>query len=361
MSKEILMKSLAELSQIYGVSGQEQYVSRYLKNEYLKYTDEIIYDNLGSIFAVKRSKKKDAKKVMIAGHMDEVGFIVKTVTKTGCLTMHPIGGWWSQTLLGQRVAVINKKGEVFKGAIGSIPPHSLTEADRAKPMEIKNMLVDIGARSQDEVEKLDVRPGDMIVLEGDFQMLANGNRLLAKAFDNRYGCAMGLALLEAFKDVELDVDLYVGATVQEEVGLRGAQTAASMIDPDLAIVFDCSPANDAAGDETAFGQLGKGLLIRFVDANYLPNRCLLDALIDVCDSESLPYQYYISMGGTDAGAIHKNTDGVVTLTMCICARNIHTNSSIIDVNDLNVAYHAALKFVSGLNDEQISAMILCNQ
>lgn len=361
MSKEYLIKTLEDLSQIYGVSGHEQYVSRYLKNEYLKYTDEIIYNNLGSIFAVKRSKKKNAKKVMIAGHMDEVGFIVKTITKTGCLTLHPIGGWWSQTLLGQRVAVVNGQGEIFKGAIGSIPPHLLTEADRAKPMEIKNMLVDIGAKNKEEVEKMNVRPGDMVVLEGEFHVLANGSRVIAKAFDNRYGCAMGLAILEAFKDIDLDVDLYVGATVQEEVGLRGAQTAASMIDPDMALVFDCSPANDSSGDETAFGQLGKGLLIRFVDANYLPNRCLLDKLIEVCNQESLPYQYYISMGGTDAGAIHKNTDGVVTLTMCICARNIHTNSSIIDLNDLDVAYQAAVKFVGGLNDEQISAMISCNQ
>lgn len=361
MSYDVLMKSLAELSQLYGISGQEQYVSRYLKNEYLKYTDEIIYDNLGSIFAVKRSKKANAKKVMIAGHMDEVGFMVKTITKTGCLTLHPIGGWWSQTLLGQRVAVINGQGKVFQGAISSIPPHLLTEADRAKPMEIKNMLVDIGARNKEEVEELNIRPGDMVVLVGDYQVLANGKRLLAKAFDNRYGCAMGLALLDALKDSELDVDLYVGATVQEEVGIRGAQTAASMIDPDMAIVFDCSPANDASGDESAFGQLGKGLLIRFVDANYLPNRHLLDALIQQCNELSLPYQYYVSMGGTDAGAIHKNTDGVPTLTMCICARNIHTNSSIIDLDDLNTAYRAALALVSGLNDERISAMICFNQ
>ncbi len=361
MNHEYLMKTLAELSQLYGVSGQEQYVSRYLKSEYLKFTDEIIYDNLGSIFAVKRSKKANAKKVMIAGHMDEVGFIVKTITKTGCLTLHPIGGWWSQTLLGQRVAVINGRGQVFKGTIGAIPPHLLTEADRAKPMEIKNMLVDIGARNKEEVEQLHIRPGDMIVLEGDFQVLANGKRLLAKAFDNRYGCALGLALLDSLKNTELEVDLYIGATVQEEVGLRGAQTAASMIHPDLAIVFDCSPANDASGDETAFGQLGKGLLIRFVDANYLPNRCLLDALIDVCTEQSLPYQYYVSMGGTDAGAIHKSAEGVPTLTMCICARNIHTNSSIIDTDDLDTAFKSALALVSGLNDERISAMICCNQ
>lgn len=361
MNKEFILKHLEPLSEIYGISGQEYLVAKYLHEVYKTYTDEIVYDQLGSVFAIKRSKKEHAKKVMVAGHMDEVGFMVKTITKTGCLTMHPVGGWFSQTLLGQRISVINRNGDVFKGAIASIPPHLLTEEDRKKPMEIKSMLVDIGATSKQEAESWGICVGDMMVLDGQFRQLHGQNRLLGKAFDNRYGCAMGIALLESLKDVELDFDLIVGATVQEEVGLRGATTSASLVSPDLAIVFDCSPANDASGDENAFGQLGKGVLIRFVDANMLPNRCMMHRLEQVCEEHEIPYQFYVSMGGTDAGAIHKHASGVPTVTMCICARNIHTNSSIVDVNDIVSAFNAARHYVSGLNEQLISDMISCNQ
>jgi len=361
MSQSNLRVILEPLSQINGISGQESAVAQYLEKQYRKYTDEIIYDNLGSIFAVKRSKNPSAKKVLIVGHMDEVGFMVKSINKTGCLTIHPVGGWWSQTLLGQRVSVVNRQQEVFKGVIGSIPPHLLTEADRSKPVEIKNMLVDIGSTSQQETESWGIACGDMIVLDGSFEVLHGGHRIAGKAFDNRYGCALGLALLEALKDQELPVDLYIGATVQEEVGLRGAQTSAQMIQPDLALVFDCSPANDASGDEDSFGQLGKGVLLRFVDSNMLPNRCLLEAYKQVCIQHDIPYQYYLSMGGTDAGAIHKSFKGVPTLTMCICARNLHTNSSIIDINDLESAYKAVVHFVNELNEDTISDMINCNR
>lgn len=360
MLSELSLKRLKDLTEKMAISGDEVEVRRYLEESYKTYGGELIADNLGSIALVKKSKHPNAKTVLLLGHMDEVGFVVKSINDKGNLSLASIGGWWSQTLLGQRVVVKAKDGQKYKGTIGSIPPHLLTEADRAKPMEIKNMLVDIGCTSKDDVLALGINTGSAVILDGSFEVL-NEKRLLAKAFDNRYGCAMGLEALEAFKNVDLDVNLVVGASVQEEVGLRGAQTLSYTVKPDVAIIFDCSPANDASGDNEAFGQLGKGPLVRFIDANYLPNRGFLDLYVDTMEKHKLPYQYYQSLGGTDAGAVHKQFSGIPTLTMCICARNIHTNSSIIDQDDYQNAQIAMVKVIEQLNEKTIDQIVKANR
>jgi len=352
LSKETLAL-MKELTQAFGIPGDEKEVSRILKKHYEPLSDEILYDHLGSIFAVKKSKNPNAKTLMIAGHMDEVGFIVSKINDKGSLSLVPLGGWWNQTLLGQRVLIKTKSGKKIKGTIGSIPPHLLTDKERNAPMDIKNMLVDIGQTTKEEAEALGIVMGSPVILEGPFEILEGGQRLLAKAWDNRYGCIMGIELLQALKDTPLDVNLVVGASVQEEVGIRGAQTATHMIHPDAAIVFDCSPANDASGDKDSFGQLGKGPLVRFIDANYLPHRGFIHHYTDLLEANGIKYQYYQSLGGTDAGAIHKSFEGVMTLTMCICARNIHTNSSIIDVSDYENARNAALAMVKSLTSNTI--------
>ncbi len=361
VNQKKLLKHLETLTQLPGVPNHEEQVASYMKKHLSPYADEIITDQLGSVFALKKSKNKDALKVMVAGHMDEVGFIVKDINKVGSLKIAPAGGWWSQVLMGQGVSVYNQKGRVFKGCIGSIPPHLLTPEKTKEVVPIEDMLVDIGATSKQEVLDLNIEVGDMIVLDGPFEKLANGKRIMAKALDNRYGCAMSISLLEALVDVELPYDLYIGATVQEEVGLRGATTAASKINPDVAIIFDCSPANDAGGDQQVLGQLGQGVLLRFADRSMLPNRCFLNRLKQTCINHGIDYQYYLSLGGTDAGAIHKNNQGVATLTMCVVARNIHTNHSILDLDDLASASKAALAMLTELNTQGLFDMINCNQ
>lgn len=343
---------IEEITQAIGVSGNEVLVSRILQKYYKQYGLEVIYDNLGSIYAVKKSKNPNALKVMIAGHMDEVGFMVQQIQSNGLLKIIPIGGIWEQTLLAQRVRILTRTLQEIPGTICSIPPHFLTEADRKSPMKIENMLVDIGCSSQEEVNEKGVNIGDTLVVDGNVQYLGE-NRILSKAWDNRYGCVLGLEMLEHFKEIDLPFDLYVGANVQEEVGLRGATTAAQMIQPDLAIVLDCSPANDATGVKDANGQLGKGVLVRFYDRSMLPNRGLIHHFENVLQTNNIPHQYFYSLGGTDAGAIHKANNGIPTLTVCICGRNLHTNSIVIDTNDFLNARQALIQFVMQLDEKQI--------
>src|SRR5690606_4266637 len=207
-----------------------------------KYADEIVQDRLGGIFGIKRGNE-DGPTVMVAGHMDEVGFMVTDITDNGMIRFQPLGGWWNQVLLAQRVEIITDNGPV-PGVIGSIPPHLLDEEKRKKPMEIKNMLIDIGADDREDAEKIGVKPGQQIVPVCPFTPLANRKKIMAKAWDNRFGCGLSIELLKELKDESLPNTLYAGATVQEEVGLRGAQTAASMIRPDIFFALEASPAND---------------------------------------------------------------------------------------------------------------------
>lgn len=361
MLNETTLSLMQELTQAMGISGDEKEVSQLLKKAYEPYADELVYDHLGSIFAIKKSKNPDAKWVMVAGHMDEVGFVVKGINDQGAISFSPVGGWWSQVLLSQRVIIKTLDGRKIKGTIGSIPPHLLTEKERNAPIDMKNMLVDIGCATKAEVESLNIRMGCAMILDGPFEVLQGGQRLLSKAWDNRYGCIMGVELLKALQGKDLDVHLAIGATVQEEVGTRGAQTASYKIKPDLAIVLDCSPANDMTGDQQSFGHLGKGPLVRFIDANYLPHRGFLHHYIDLLDTQKIPYQYYQSLGGTDAGAIHKQFDGIPTLTQCICARNLHSSASVIDANDYEAARLALLKVIESLNSGTIDSIKKANQ
>ena len=194
-----------------------------MREQLSKYTDEIVQDRLGSIFGVKRGDE-NGPTVMVAGHMDEVGFMVTSITDNGMIRFQTLGGWWSQVLLAQRVEVITANGPV-PGVISSIPPHLLTDEQRKKPMEIKNMLIDIGADDKEDAIKIGIKPGQSIVPVCPFTPMANGKKIMAKAWDNRYGCGLAIELLEELQGETLPNILYSGATVQEEVGLkRGANS-----------------------------------------------------------------------------------------------------------------------------------------
>lgn len=327
-----LFKTLTELP---GPSGFEGPVRSFMKEQISKYSDEIIQDRLGSVFGVKKGSENDPK-VMVAGHMDEVGFMVTQITENGMIRFQTLGGWWSQVLLAQRVHIMTERGPVI-GVIGSIPPHLLNEEQRNKPMEIKNMLIDIGADDKADAEKIGIKPSQPIVPICPFTPMANEKKILAKAWDNRYGCGLAIELLKNVQDEKLPNTLYSGATVQEEVGLRGAQTAANMIKPDIFYALDASPANDMSGKKDEFGQLGKGALLRIFDRTMVTHKGMRDFVLDTAETHNIPYQYFISMGGTDAGRVHLSNEGVPSAVIGICSRYIHTSAAIVHIEDYAAA------------------------
>lgn len=344
-----MFKTLTELP---GAPGNEHQVRRYMKEQLEKYSDEIIQDRLGGVFGVRKGK---GPKVMVAGHMDEVGFMVTQITKNGMIRFQTLGGWWNQVLLAQRVQIITDNGAV-DGVIGSIPPHNLTPEQRKKPMEIKNMLIDIGADDEDDAKRIGIKPGQAIVPVCPFTPMANEKKILAKAWDNRYGCGLSIELLKELQGVELNHELYSGATVQEEVGLRGAQAAANMINPDIFFALDASPANDMSGDDNEFGHLGKGALVRIFDRSMITHRGMREFVLDTAETHDIPYQYFISQGGTDAGRVHMSNEGVPSAVIGICSRYIHTSSSIIHVDDYAAAKALLVELVKSVDQSMIDTI-----
>ncbi len=331
------------LTELPGAPGNEHAVRKFMRQELGKYSDRLIQDNLGSVFGVKNGQENDPR-IMVAGHMDEVGFMVTHITDNGMLRFQPLGGWWNQVMLATRVDIIADE-KTIPGVIGSIPPHLLSEELRSKPMEINNMLIDIGADSKEDALALGVRPGQQIVPFSPFTPMANDKKIMAKAWDNRYGCGLAIELLKELKDEKLPNQLFSGATVMEEVGLRGAQTAASLIQPDLFFALDASPANDATGDKNEFGQLGEGTLLRILDRSMVTHRGMREFILDTAETHKIPYQYFVSQGGTDAGRVHTANEGIPSSVIGICSRYIHTSASIIHTDDYAAAKELLTKLV----------------
>jgi len=332
-------KLFKEICETRAISGDEKALVSLLREYYLKYSDEIIYDNQGSMVALKKSKKEGAKKVLVLAHADEIGFMVSKIENDGIIRVNPVGGINPNTLLADRVVLKNSENKLFNGVI------SMSSSDTVRGLEF-----DFGFDSKEEVLKNNISIGNSVYYVGDTVKL-NDKRIVSKAIDNRYGCFLGLELLEELKDVELDVDLYVGVSVQEEVGCRGAQTITNKIHSDFAIVLDCSPS-DPKNDN---GILGKGVLLRVKDANMLAFKSLINYQKKVCKKVKVPCQPFISMGGTDAGMIHKAYDGILTLTHCICAKNLHTASTIMDINDYLSAKKSLVYMIKDLNSELIES------
>lgn len=340
------------LTELQGAPGNEKRVRDYMTGELKKYSDEIINDNLGSVFGIKKGK---GPRVMVAGHMDEVGFMVTQITENGMIRFQTLGGWWNQVMLAQRVQVMTKEG-IIPGVIASTPPHLLTPEQRKKPMEVKEMLIDIGADDREDAKKIGVEPGDAILPVCPFTPMANEKKILAKSWDNRYGCGLSIELLKELQHDTLPNELYSGATVQEEVGLRGAQSAANMIKPDIFYALDASPANDTTGDKDAFGQLGEGALVRIFDRTMITHHGMRDFVLDTAKTNDIPYQYYISQGGTDAGRVHTSGDGVPSAVIGICSRYIHTAASMIHVDDYAAAKELIVNLVKNTDQSAVDTI-----
>ncbi len=335
--KEEIYSLLKKLCEAIGPSGYEDEVRGLVVDEFKKTADEAWIDTLGNVIAVKRGFDR-SRKVMIAAHMDEIGLFISHIDDNGFLRVVPIGGLPARALIMQRVRIRTRDGKVIRGVIGMKPPHILKKEEMEKIPEIKDLYVDIGVSSKEEVKKLGIRVGDIIVFDRDLVKLGS-DRVTGKALDDRSGLTV---LIKAFELIENPaVDVYAVATVQEEVGLKGARTAAFSITPDAAIALDVTVSSDVPDTPRHlwFTQLGKGPAIKIVDGRaatgLISNRRLVDKLIEIAEAEKIPYQVEVAAGGTtDASIIALNKDGVPASTISIPARYIHSPVEIIDLNDM---------------------------
>jgi len=283
---ELLLKKLTEAP---GVSGYEQEIRRIIR-EALPADVVVEQDHIGSLIA-RHDGGRPAPKVLLAAHMDEIGFMVRHVTEEGFIKFVPLGGWWDQVMLAQRVCIKTHRGDVI-GVLGAKPPHIIPKEEREKLVVKRDMYIDIGARSREEVEEAGVRLGDPVIPISEFAILAPAKTYLGKAWDDRVGCALMLQTLEVLSGWQHPNTLYCAYTVMEEVGLRGAKTSGYMVAPDVAIILESDIAGDVPGikeDECAI-KLGKGPSMLLYDYMMIPNLKFRDLVIETARSLDIPLQ-----------------------------------------------------------------------
>ena len=345
---------LKELTEAHSVPGHEDEVRAIFVDE-LGETGDLSADGNGSVFC---DCGGDGPRVLVAGHMDEVGFLVQGITPEGFLRFVPLGGWWTHSLLSQRVEVRTKGGEKILGVVASLPPHFLSPAQRQQVIPVDQLFIDVGASSRDEVEnEFGISLGDPVAPVSEFTAMAKEDFYMAKAFDNRVG--MAASIQTGLLAGETDNRLILGGTVQEEVGLRGAKSAANFIKPDAVVVLEGPPADDTPGFSRAEcqGQLGGGVQIRMFDTSAIGNPRFAEFAIETAKREGIPHQVTVRRsGGTDAGSFHNANEGVPCVVLGVPARYIHSHNAIIDLNDHLHMVELATALARQLNEKTVAEL-----
>jgi endoglucanase len=331
-------ENLEKLSNACGVTGRESEVRELMIRLMTPYADEIVVDKLENVIAIKKGREKSTK-IMLAAHMDEVGLMVKTITKEsklrsgGFLQFTKMGGIDDRVLPGQKVTVFSRKA-AFPGIIGSKPPHIQKEEERKKVIASDELFIDVGAESKEDALAMGIAVGDPVGFDIKYTALGR-DVVMGKAFDNRAGCA---TLVETLKLLEkTDCTVYAVGTVQEEVGLRGAGTAAFCIDPDLAIALDVTIAGDVPGvrEYDTSVKMGKGPALTISDAGLITHPKILRWLLDSAEEEKIPYQIETGlMGSTDAARIMLTRQGIPSGNISIPTRYIHSPVAMLSLKDI---------------------------
>lgn len=322
------MELLKKLTQCDGASGNEKNISAMIEAEVRSYADEIYSDALGNLVV---HKKGNGKKIMFAAHMDEIGIVVTYIGNDGFLRFSGVGGLYTKNL-------INRKVRFENGIIGVIGSEQQNEK-----CAVSKMYIDISAKNREEAEKY-VSLGDTAAFVGDFY--TQNDNVISKALDNRAGCYV---LIETLKKVKSDNDLYFVFTVQEEVGLRGARTAAYSVEPDYAIAVDVTDVGDTPECEKVAAKLGGGAAIKVMDYSVICDFSVREKLIELAKNNNIAYQLdVITSGGTDAGVMHLSRGGVRSGGISVPARYIHSPSETVNISDLKCCIELTRLFAENI-------------
>lgn len=346
---------LESLSNAHSVSGYEDEVREIFIAE-TEGTGTLGADRTGSIY---REKGTAGPRVLVTGHMDEVGFQVQAITSDGFIKFRALGGWWSHTLPAQRVFIKTEAGNKVLGLIATEPVHFLPESKRSQVVPLTSMFIDVGATSREEVASWGIALGDPVAPATEFVESAKKGRYIGKAFDNRVGMAGAIEVLKAFENEEHPNVLIGAGTCQEEVGLRGAKTLAHKVKPDVAIVLEGPPADDLPGypRDTGQGLLGEGVQVRLSDPSALMNPRLGKLVKEVAEKEGIPFQLTVrTSGGTDAGSFHLSGDGVPSIVLGVPARYIHSHQSMIELGDYTAMLDLSIALVKALDEEAVEGL-----
>ncbi len=346
---------LKEFTEAVGVPGSEKAVAD-LMTRHLSPVAAVEKDRLGSVIA-RLTGAREKPKVMLAAHMDEVGFMVSHFAGS-FVKFNPLGGWWGPMMLGLPVTIRTSRGDV-PGVIVSKNPFEMDEEQRKAPLKAKDLFIDVGLIGKKSPETLGIRPGDPVAPRFDFTMLPAGRTYMAKAWDDRVGCVMIVEAMRALSKLKLPNAVYGAGTVQEEVGTRGAVTSAFTVGPDVAFILEVDIAQDTPGSgEGSLARLGGGVSIYVYDATLIPNTKLRDHVVAVAERKKIPFQYSaVPVGGTDGGRVHLTAGGVPTMVIGVPARHIHSAAGIICRKDFDNAVKLVIEVVKTLDAKTVSALV----
>lgn len=330
MTHTSLFDKIKEVTELQGVPGFEGSVREHIRKKIQPHVDRIETDGLGGIFGIRESNDTEAPRVLVAAHMDEVGFLIHHIKEDGTFRVVELGGWNPLVVSSQAFTLHLQDGRTIPAISGSMPPHLSRGGNAPGLPAIGDIVFDAGFHSKEEALAFGVRPGDPLVPRNETLLTANRKGVISKAWDNRYGVLMVTELLEQLAGTPLPNQLIAGANVQEEVGLRGAQVSTTQFDPDIFLAVDCSPAGDIFGEQ---GKVGDGTLLRFYDPGHILLKNMKDFLLTTAEEAGINYQYYAGKGGTDAGAAHLKNKGVPSTTIGVCARYIHSHQTLYSLDD----------------------------
>ncbi len=368
-NQELDVELLEKLCNAFGPTGHEEEVQRMVRNYGQNYCTSVEYDKMGSVI-FKKVGIDTGPKIMLAGHSDEIGFVITGIEKNGFLTFHQLGGWPDQSLLAQEVLIRPfKGGEKIIGIIAAKPPHVLTPEERNKVVKKENMHIDIGCSSDKEVKDLGVRIGDPAVPYAFFRTMIRQKKIdeennnkeaktkevtlaASKAFDDRIGVFIILEVIRRLtvENINHPNTVYAVSTTQEEVGLRGARTSAQKILPDVGFALDVDISGDVPGTKGLVQKMGKGVCISAGDGSMIPNPRLRKFAINTAEEKSIPYQpAFLKVGGTDAGIIHLTGMGAPSLFLGTATRHIHSHHGILDLEDVEACIQLLIEMIQKLD------------
>ncbi len=341
------MELLKRLSEASGVPGREEGIRALIREALEGQVDELRVDRLGNLIA---RKKGEGPVVVVAAHMDEIGFLVSHMDeKTGYLRIEPLGGFDPRTLIAKRVVVHTASGPLV-GLIGTKPVHILTEEEKKKELKVSDLFVDLGLPGERVKDR--VRIGDPVTLRQDF--LEVGELVSGKALDDRVGVYVGIEALRRLQDHRADV--YFVGTVQEEVGLRGARTSAFAIAPEIGVALDVTLACDMPGvqEHQRITQLGKGVAIKVKDSASISHPGLVRFLMKLAEERDIPYQMEIlPRGGTDAGGLQLAREGAAVVTLSIPTRYVHSVVEAAHKRDIEAAIELLAAFLARCHEADL--------
>jgi endoglucanase len=354
------MRLLKELCEESGPPGFEDRVRAIYRREIEPLVDRIETDGLGNVIAIKSArngkggkgdKGKIPRKVMLAGHLDEIGFVVKHVDDDGFLRLQPLGGFDPKTLIAKRVRIRNRHDEDVLGVIGSKPIHIMTDEERKKLPQLEELFVDVGLTGEEARKRVQI--GNPATLDQELSKV--GDYYSGKSLDNRVSI---YTLIEALRRAKKPrVEIYAVATCQEEVGLRGAATAAHRIKPDIGVAIDVTLACDVPGTkpDQYISRLRHGVGIKILDSSFIAAPKLVEHCRLLAEKHGIPHQMEIlPRGGTDAGAIQRAGEAVPSITFSVPARYLHTTVETVYGPDLEATVDLLARFLETAHEVDLA-------